>query len=79
MIFSTVMAFEGSEYYTHFRMIHAPGQLKFFVNLTTPFTQPISFEMKKEFGRWKVVLPTPDWLVEVEPMLGSIIKEKTGL
>ncbi len=76
MNFSTIVTIDDLEYLFSFRKIETPGLLKFFVTVSSPFIQTLSFEMKREFGVWKILPPAPDWLIKIEPLVARILSEK---
>lgn len=69
MNFNPILSIDGRQYHISFREVDTPALLKFFVTVFSPFILSFCFEMKQEPGVWKVLPPTPQWIVDAEACL----------
>ncbi len=59
-----------------FRKVFCPQGIKYFVSENE--ANSLAFEMKEqEAGKWKIMLPAPDWLLPLEDELSQHINEIT--
>lgn len=74
--FNIPMIVDNIRYQFTFTRIHSPLAEKFFVTANNFLSEPFSFEMKKdEAANWKVILPAPEWAMEIEQKLAAAIQE----
>lgn len=57
-----------------FRKVYCPQGFKYFISKNDDSSDPLAFEMKpQEDGKWKIILPAPDWLLPLEEELSRYI------
>jgi hypothetical protein len=53
-----------------------PGGDKYFVNVYEQQNLVTSFELKeKRHGNWKIIVPAPEWLLEIQDAISHAIEE----
>ena len=73
--FNIPMAVDNIRYHFSFTRIQNPSAEKFFVTANNFLSDPFTFEMKKDdTGRWKVLMPAPEWAIEIENQLAYSIE-----
>jgi hypothetical protein len=73
--FNIPMTVDNIRYQFTFTRIQSPLAEKYFVTANNFLSDPFSFEMKKdEAANWKVIMPAPEWAMEIEQKLAVAIE-----
>ena len=72
------LSIENGKYSLTFYKIKIPSGWKFYVTLSSSEADVVSFDMTEQNGKWRIIPPVPEWVMQQEARLSEIIKFPGG-